>query len=333
MKIDCHAHILATGAEPGATRFLRDMSVGYFQATGLLPDDRPPTEAEWETLPNCFRPISPEFCIEDHAQVGVDKTVILAVSPSDYTAYHIRGTVDPEGMTDVPGPQSIDKANDYIAAIVRKYPEHFIGMASVNPRYRGPVAAVAEMERAATELGLTGVKLYPGIDQYSPADRELAFPIYEYAQDRGIPLMVHMGLCPASDPSLEYERPWLLDVVGRLFPRLRVLVCHMGFPWVDECAVLVSKHPNFYLDTAYVNSLYTRREMFEFLARWKRWGMPLYKVCWGNDWPCFESLEQLLHKFESLNEEAKALGADPFSEREMAGMFGGNFLRFAGLSD
>jgi len=331
VKIDAHAHILTSGADPGLTKFLKEMSQGYFQAAGILPDDHPPTDEEWEPVLKMFAPISPEFCIEDHDKVGVDKTVILGVSPSEYTAYQVRGTLDLAGMTDVPGPQSLDKGNDYMAAIKRKYPDKFIAMASVNPLYRGPKAAVAELERAITELNLDGLKLYPGIDQYSPDDRDLAFPVYEKAQELGIPVMIHMGLCSAADPSLRYERPWLLDDVGRHFPYLHILVCHIGWPWVDECTALVSKQPNFWFDTAFVNSLYTRREMFEFLHRCKRCGVPLYKVCWGNDWPCFEPLESLYNKFATMNEEAEATGLPPFSEKEMEYMFGGSFMLFAGL--
>ena len=331
MRIDAHAHILASGAKPGVTRFLKDRARGYFQVAGRLPYDRAPTDEDWEPVLKMFAPISPEFCIEDHDKVGVDKTVILGVSPSEYTAYQVRGTLDPLGMTDVPGPVSLDKGNDYMAAIKRKYPDKFIAMASVNPLYRGPQAAVAELERAITGLNLDGLKLYPGIDQYSPDDRDLAFPIYAKADELGIPVMIHMGLCSAADPSLRYERPWLLDDVGRHFPDLHVLVCHIGWPWVDECIALVSKQPNFWFDMAFVNSLYSRREMFEFLHRCKRCGVPLYKVCWGNDWPCFEPLESLYDKFAGMNEEAETAGLQPFTDKEMSYMFGGSFLLFAGL--
>lgn len=331
MKIDAHAHILACGAEPGATKFLREMSRGYFQATGVLPGDRPLTDADWESVLELFSPISPEFCIEDHETVGVDRTVILAVSPSDYTPYGVRGTLDPLGMTEVPGPVSLDKGNDYIAALKDAYPDSFIAMASVNPRYRTPGMAVVELERAIAELNLDGLKLYPGIDQYSPDDQDLAFPIYAKADELGIPVMIHMGLCSASDPSLRYERPWLLDDVGRHFPDLHVLVCHAGWPWVDECIALMVKHPNFWCDIAYVNSLWSRREMFQFLHRCKRAGVPLYKVCWGNDWPCFERLEELYGKFVTMNEETDGTGLPPFTEKEMSYLLGGSFELFARL--
>jgi predicted TIM-barrel fold metal-dependent hydrolase len=188
------------------------------------------------------------------------------------------------------------------------------------------------MERAVRDLDLDGLKLYPGIDLYSPDDRELAFPLYERAQELSIPVMIHMGLCPAADPALRYERPWLLDDAGRLFPDLHVLVCHVGWPWVDECIALLAKHHNFWGDLA-SNHVWTRREMFEFLNRCKRCGVPLSKICWGNDWPSFVPLAELYDKFVTMNEEAGATGLPPFSDREMALMLGGSFLLFAGLEE
>ena len=65
------------------------------------------------------------------------------------------------GRSPAPGPPHPDKCNDYIAAVVRSAPERFIGFASVNPKYQGTRRAVEELERAVTELGLVGVKLYP----------------------------------------------------------------------------------------------------------------------------------------------------------------------------
>jgi predicted TIM-barrel fold metal-dependent hydrolase len=332
IRIDSHAHILACGEKPGVTEFFKDRARGHLQANGLLPDDRPLSDADWEPILERFGPISPEFCIEDHLRLGIDRVVVLGVSPSEYTAYGIRGTLDPEGATGVPEQHSLDKVNDYMSGLKRKHPDRLICMASVNPRYRGPKAAAAELERAILELHLDGLKLYPGLDQYSPDDRQLAFPVFAKAAELDIPVMIHMGLCPASDPSLRYERPWLLDDVGRHFPNLNVLVCHAGWPWVDECIALLVKHANFWCDLA-SNHLWTRREMFEFLHRCKRCGVPLSRVCWGNDWPSFEPLESLLQKFVTMNDEAEDCGLPPFSDREMDLMLGGSFLFFAGLSD
>jgi predicted TIM-barrel fold metal-dependent hydrolase len=326
MIIDCHNHILLTGAYPGAKKFIKEMCLGYFRAQGRLPVDRLPTDEDWHGLEYLWAPTHPDKLLVDHP--GVDRCVILAVAPSDYTAYSIRGLFDPYGYTRVPGPPSIDKANDYIADLVLSYPDKFIGMAAVNPKYRGVAAALKELERAILELGLAGLKLYPAYDHYSPDDPEIAFPIFMKAQELNIPVMIHQSSTPVIDAPLRYGRPYLLDEVGRHFPTLKLLLCHAGFPWVDECLVLVAKHPNFYLDVSYFNSVISEAEMLVFLNKCKAYGVPLEKVCWGTDYPGFEFPESLLPKFQNVNRHAEALGIVPISQRDIENMLANNFLNF-----
>src|SRR5262245_22985811 len=58
--------------------------------------------------------------------------------------------------------------NDYVAGVVEKYPDRFIGFASVDP-WKGQ-AALKELERAVKELGLRGLKLHPTSQAFFPND-------------------------------------------------------------------------------------------------------------------------------------------------------------------
>jgi predicted TIM-barrel fold metal-dependent hydrolase len=329
--IDCHTHILSAGTAEDGRRFYQDLCRGNFMARGLLPSDHIPTEEDWEDCKWLFDPIDPEVSIADHKKAGVDRIQLMTVAPSDYTPYGQRGTLDLGRVTGVEGELSLDKANDYTAALCRQYPEVFIGFGAVNPKYRGVEAAVSELERLYGDLQLTGLKLYPMYDLYSVDNEQLVWPIFRKALELEIPVMVHQASTPARFAPLELGRPFLLDKVGREFPDLKLLVCHAGAPWLDECIVLVERHPNFYMDVSFTNSLLTREEMYRFIDRCRRWGVPLTKVCWGTDYPCFETVEQLVPKFLTMNKEAERLGMPPISEEEMALMMGGNFLRFCGL--
>ena len=330
--IDCHTHILSAGGEVDGRRFMEDLCRGNFRARGLLPSDRLPTKRDWDSCCQfLFDPILPEASISDHEKAGIGKVQLMTVAPSDYTPYGIRGTLDLAGITDVPGEPSIDKANDYTASLVRKWPDKFIGFGAVNPRYRGVKAAVDELERMIVDLKLTGLKLYPMYDLYSVADELMTFPIFEKVVELGIPVMVHQSSTPARHAPLEMGFPHLLDKVGRAFPDLKLLVCHAGAPWLDECIVLVERHPNFHMDVSFTNSLLTREEMYRFIDRCRRWGVPLSKVCWGTDYPCFEPLEELVEKFITMNEDADRLNMARISNEEMEMMMAGNFRRFCGL--
>lgn len=331
LMIDSHTHILAAGSKEDARPFLQDLCRGHFMATGLLPSDRIPNEEDWKAVEWLFSPIDPQKSIEEHKNAGVDKIVILGIAPSDYTPYGYRGTLDLDRQTDVPGEVKIEKGNDYIAALVRKYPESFIGFGSVNPRFKGVKAAVEEIERMIVDLQLTGLKLYPMYDHYSPDDKDLTFPIFEKALELEIPVIVHQSSTPTRFAPLEFGRPILLDVIGREFPDLKICVAHAGLPWLDECIVLVERHPNFSMDLSFTNSALTREEMYRFLTRCKRWGVPLTKVMWGTDYPCFETVDTLVQKFLTLNEEADRLEEPRLSQEEIELMASGNCLRFCGM--
>ena len=67
-------------------------------------------------------------------------------------------------------------SNDYIAEIVRRYPQQFIGFASVDP-HKGKVA-VKEIERAIKELGLAGAKFHPGVQAFYPNDPQF-YPLMD----------------------------------------------------------------------------------------------------------------------------------------------------------
>jgi predicted TIM-barrel fold metal-dependent hydrolase len=201
--IDAHSHILSLAADPEFTAaYGREGSLCIFRSMGVLPSHRMPTDDEWEASGYSGRGwplIGPAESLRDHP--GFDKIVVLAVSPQHLDGRLI-GTVDTGGSLGVPGPPDPERCNDYVAAVVRAAPDRFIGFASVNPAFRGVPAAVAELRRAVQELGLSGAKLYPMYQHWSPADRDLAFPVYEAAGELGIPVMIHQAGSTRIDASL-----------------------------------------------------------------------------------------------------------------------------------
>ena len=187
----------------------------------------------------------------------------------------------------------------------------------MNPAYRGVDAAVEELRRAVTELGLAGVKLYPMYQHWAVNDPELGFPIYEAAQELGIPVMIHQAGSTRIDAKLELGRPAMLDDIGREFRDLRVIIAHCGLPWVDEALFLLTKHPNFYTELSYLIATLTRRDLFLLLSRCEPMFVPLEKVFFGTDYPGFlYDPVKLLEKLRTVNEEAarRAPPRDPAGE-------------------
>ena len=62
--------------------------------------------------------------------------------------------------------------------------------------------------------------------------------------------MVHCGLSWARVGRSSYAHPLGLEAVVHAFPELRVIIPHLGWPWVNEAVMLAIKHRNVYLDTS-----------------------------------------------------------------------------------
>ena len=332
MQVDAHTHILSLAEDPSfTTEYGREGSLCIYRSAGKLPAHRMPTEEEWESSGFSragFPVIGVPETIRDHP--GFDKIVILAISPQ-FLDGELIGTVDSYGITDVPGPPSPEKGNDYIAALQRQDPARIVGYASVNPNYRGPKAAVRELERAVTELGLQGVKLYPMYQDWSPADPVLAFPVFEKAEELGLPVMVHQAGSTRIDARMEYARPALLDAAGRQFRGLRLTIAHVGLPWVDEALFMLTKHPNFFTELSYYIATATGEELYRFLVHAQQFFVPLEKLFFGTDYPGFlYDPVALRAKLLSVNSHAERLGTDPIPQAKLDGIMGDNFARMMG---
>lgn len=137
--------------------------------------------------------------------------------------------------------------NQYVADYVNGHPEKMIGFAGVDPSR--PVEALAEIENACQNLGMKGIAIAPAAQDFHPASSN-AHMVYEVINELRLPMLVHQGIYFSSRNKLEYARPMLLDEVAREYPELRIVVAHLGYPWVDEAIVLLGKHPNVYADVS-----------------------------------------------------------------------------------
>ena len=333
MIVDAHSHILSLAEDPGFTlAYGREGSLCIYRSMGLLPSHRMPTDDEWEASGYTRRGwpvIGPAESARDHP--AFDKIVVLAISPQVLDGTLI-GTVDPTGLLGLEGPSHPDRCNDVIAAVVRSDPDRFIGFASVNPAYRGVEAAVEELDRAVTELGLAGLKLYPMYQHWAANDPDLAFPIYAKAQELGIPVMIHQAGSTRIDAKLELGRPAILDDIGRVFRDLRVIIAHCGLPWVDEALFLLTKHPNFFAELSYLIATLTRRDLFLLLSRCEPMFVPLEKLFFGTDYPGFlYDPVKLLEKLRTVNEEAALVNLPKIPQAKIEGIMGDNVARVLGL--
>jgi predicted TIM-barrel fold metal-dependent hydrolase len=137
-------------------------------------------------------------------------------------------------------------SNEQIAWLMEREPR-LIGFASVDP-CRPDAANV--LERAVREYGLRGLKLDPALQRFALESEEHAFPVYARCAELGIPLLVHCGLTWAPLGRAALAHPLLLEAVVQAFPTLRIVIAHLGWPWVSEAIMLALRYPNVSLDTS-----------------------------------------------------------------------------------
>jgi len=97
------------------------------------------------------------------------------------------------------------QANDEIAAQCGKYPGRFSGLASL-PVADVP-AAVAELERAVTELGLKGAQL-TGTFNGEFFDAKKYWPIFAKAAELNVPIALHPGEVAPQVTEHYYQGAW-----------------------------------------------------------------------------------------------------------------------------
>jgi predicted TIM-barrel fold metal-dependent hydrolase len=174
--------------------------------------------------------------------------------------------------------------NDYVADYVGRYPDRFVGFAGIDLAEEG---AVEEVERCAQDLGLRGLKIGPVYQGIDPLD-ERALAVYERAQSLGLPIMWHQGTTFVRHASLWAAQPITIDEVASRYPDLRIVIAHLGHPWVVDTIVVVRKHPNVYAD---VSALHPRPwQLYNALRiaiEYRIWP----KLLFGSDFPFFTPLE------------------------------------------
>jgi hypothetical protein len=169
--------------------------------------------------------------------------------------------------------------NEFVAEYVRSAGDRMIGFAGIDPS--DPKAALDDIRLAQKDLNMKGLSVAPAAQDYHPSNSH-AFEVYEAAADANLPVMFHRGLHLASPSKLEYARPVLLDAVAREFPKLRIIVAHMGYPWIDETLALIAKHEHVYTETSWLPRL--TWPAYQALRSAHQWGLTP-KILFGSGFP------------------------------------------------
>jgi uncharacterized protein len=190
--------------------------------------------------------------------------------------------------------------NEYVAEYVGRHPEKLIGFCSVDPQ---DPDAVEQLDHAVQGLKLQGLKMGPIYQNVAPGDSRFR-RILRRAEELRIPLLIHQGTTFCANVSLEIANPVQLQPIALEFPRLKIVIAHMGHPWIDEALVLVRKNRNVFAD---ISALYYRPwQFYNAMVAAMEYGV-LDRLLLGSDYPfttpasTMEALRQMNNMVEGTN--------------------------------
>lgn len=196
--------------------------------------------------------------MEYYLKTEVSEDQILALAKSeeamaqDFINAGVKGILvawDAETNTGLPR-----TSNDYIAKVVKDYPQAFIGAYACVDPWKGEMA-IAEAERAVKELGMMGLKFQQAAQAFYPNDRRF-YPLWEKCVELGVSVQFHTGttglgagMKGGGGIHLKYTRPIpYIDDVAADFPDLKIICLHPSWPWQEETIAIAIHKPNVFIE-------------------------------------------------------------------------------------
>ncbi len=206
----------------------------------------------------------------------------------------------------------IKRRNGWTCQMAQKY-ERLVPFLSVHP-IMGQDAMLEEVRDKIDRQGARGVKIHPGEGLFFPDDPSLK-PVYAVLEKRGLPVISHGGL-DVANPDPNYTRPKAFAGVLEAYPKLTLVIAHLGNDFFEESVQMARKYANVFFDTSAVipgdksgeplggPSSLSNREACQLIRR-----IGVDRVMFGSDYPWFNPLWSLKRflKLDFTDEEKKVL--------------------------
>lgn len=213
--------------------------------------------------------------------------------------------------------------DQYVADYVAAHPDNLIGYLSVDPTQPG---WQDEMRHGHEELKLEGIKLLPMYAGFRPDD-SLLDPLWKYATQHRLPVLLHTGTTFVAQAPLECTLPRHLDVVAARFPEVKIVMAHLGHPYEGEAIVTARKHPNVYVDISALH--YRPFQFYQSLMLVQEYGV-WPKLLFGSDYP-FTTVNASIDGLRSLNRMLEGTALPRLNEEEIERLIRRDSLALLGL--
>jgi predicted TIM-barrel fold metal-dependent hydrolase len=292
MIVDCHTHIWQSPEQLGQV----DLGDLHRPARPRATRFSPVARTAWRAVPAA----DPEHHLAQSS--GVDKSFVLG-----FKSRYLRAEIP----------------NRFVSEYVNRFPQKLIGFAGIDPTER---SAVDELRIAKNELKLRGVTISPANQDFHPTDSR-AMSVYAEAEKLAMPVLIHPVGQFTEQSKLEFARPYLLDEIARVFPRLPIIVAQMGQPWVDETIVLLGKHHNVFAD---VSGLLSRSwQAYNALVAAHQ-NQVIDKLLFGSDFP-YTSATDCIESLYSINQLAQGTNLPTVPREALRGIVERDAMGLLGL--
>jgi uncharacterized protein len=224
------------------------------------------------------------------------------------------------------------------AELANRRPDRTVFWGSVNP-LEGR-RALDLMERQVGEFGAKAFKFYNVRYDYGRPfpwrmdDPQVAFPVFEKAQELGVNLIgVHKGV-PLGPQPIEATQTWDMDGAAANFPGINFVIFHVGLPFIDETCWQLIRHPNLYASIAATINFVVRapRQFAEIMGKLLFWAGE-DKIVYGSEAPIWQPQWALdaFWNFELPQDLVEGYGYPQLTEQAKRKILGENLLRLHGM--
>ena len=214
--------------------------------------------------------------------------------------------------------------DEHVAEYVARDPQRLIAFMSLDPTQPG---WEDEMRHGREVLGMRGIKLLPMYAGFRPDESRLD-PLWEYAVQHNLPVLLHTGTTFISSAPLECTLPRHLDPVAIRYPELRLILAHLGHPYEGECIVVIRKHANVYADLSAL--FYRPFQLYNSLMLVQEYGV-WDKVLLGTDYP-FTTVNDTINGIRGLNNMVAGTALPRLNEDKIEQLIHRDSLPLLGLA-
>ncbi|HEX2198809.1 MAG TPA: amidohydrolase family protein, partial [Burkholderiales bacterium] len=140
--------------------------------------------------------------------------------------------------------------NEYVHAMWKRHPRRIIqAWGALEPSKKN---VLDQARKAMTQLGLIGFHFHPIMQHFRVDDRRY-YPMFELIDELGAAVMIDVGTTGmgAGMPGghgavIRHAHPASIDQLAADFPRLKIIMAHPGWPWVDETTAVALHKGNVY---------------------------------------------------------------------------------------